>query len=121
MLSETATTKNVVHELMHAFNDGILEGSGNASMLSINGKYSGYTNANQYVTSYAATQSFEDFAETCANMIINGDDKPCTLSKDTILYKKYVACYNLMLEHLGAKSNAVKRAASFLGKELPAE
>ena len=81
MLSETATTKNVVHELMHAFNDGILEGSGNASMLSINGKYSGYTNANQYVTSYAATQSFEDFAETCANMIINGDDKPCTLSR----------------------------------------
>ena len=120
-LTDAITARGVVHEMMHAFDFGILGDSGASAIATTNGKYSGYTSADQYVTSYAANNAKEDFAETCATMIVNGGDTPCTLSKDTILYKKYKACYDLMAEHLGTKSNATIRSAAFLGIELSAE
>lgn len=121
MIKENASVRSVVHETMHAFDFGMLKDSGASTVAKINSSYSGYTNANQYASQTAALNSAEDFADTCAIMIVNGGNTPCTVSKDTILYKKYKACYDLMVEHLGVKSNAVKRSAAFLGIELPKE
>jgi hypothetical protein len=115
----TAQVPTVVHEVMHVY-DRVSE-AGSKAVANLNGSYSVYTNSNQYVTQYAATSAFEDFAETAASMIYNGGDSPCTLDKSTILYKKYKACYDLLLDSFGVNSNAVKRSAAFLGIELPTE
>jgi hypothetical protein len=114
--------QDIIHEMGHAldFEGGVLEDKGTATVSAVNGAYTGYTNANQYVTQYAATKASEDFAEAFRIMVASGGDIPCTLGKDTLLYKKYVAVYNLLLGEFGTGSNMVKRSAAFLGIELPA-
>lgn len=131
-IKETTPAHGIIHETMHAFDEGLLycgtlydndlrPFTGTIIVAKINGGYKGFTNSNQYITGYASRGAQEDFAETCADMILRGDGSPCTLGKDTILYKKYAACYELLLEHFGAKSNAVKRSAAFLSIDLPKE
>jgi hypothetical protein len=124
----------IVHETMHAFDygTGTVNGewlgpdkcAGSNAMLAINGdtyrsalKY----DSNQYINIYAQAFKEEDFAYTAENMIMRGGESPCTLSQNTVLYKKYVACYKLFLEHFGSKSNIVRRSAAFLSIELPVE
>jgi hypothetical protein len=130
--------KTIVHETMHAMDHAMLgvfkevkteyhhsryiaSNKGSDVVEKINGSYNGFTSANQYVNWRAAQNKREDFAYSVTEMIVGGGNNPCTVSKDSILYKKYVACYELLLDEFGVKSNSVKRAAAFLRKELPTE
>lgn len=139
-------TQAIIHEIGHAYDLTFLQGEGSRIVGNINGKYDSVAEENAERSSIRSWRSKyfygdnsylnakEDFAVIFDYMIScdkkiteigigdfkNGQWYDRNLTKNDIIYKKCEAVYALMLRDFGADSAAVKRAAKFLDKELPA-
>lgn len=112
----------IVHEFGHALHNCI----GYDAFAKINGGKKSYSDSSgsgeldttRYVSAYATSDHYEDFAETFRCLVMADADAKAnylTLSTSDKLYRKYHFVYEQMDEFLGGNSRAAKRAAEFLG------
>jgi len=121
----------IVHEIGHAYDDELLKQEGARAMAAINGPYSGSPYGGGW-ENYASPQGGQDASEDFATMfafMLTSEQLISELevprengglrkrNSDDVFWKKCEAIYELMLRDFGVDSNAVKRAAWFLGKE----
>lgn len=101
----------LVHEFGHSYDDGLLGMSGSAALAK-------YNKDNGLKELYGGTN--EEFAYLFGRMItMSSIDEDTELPRISGSRDKFEIIYNFMVRDFGEDSISVKRAAKFLGKELP--
>lgn len=73
-----------------------------------------------YITSYAAFQYMEDYAENFAHMILHGGNEPTSQTEEMWLYRRMQLIYRDLEASFGGGSRATRRVGGYLNIPLEA-